>query len=231
VEEEIACDILAGMNRLIEEKGIAEATLEFREQTNAPEVSVVYENYEDGIYYYIDKKSGGGIRGPTGAGKDSGVRFLIRYDARNRPFGEVEKDILKGVPVRQWVKTVQNNLRKKFPGGVRIGRNMIHINKATRMEMTYSKYMQWALKNDWAAYRDKLRATDNADEILKASRNYVNEAPLHPRKDNIMQFARGSVLLRIGKKDYEASVIVGTKKDGTMLLYDFLYLKPTRISA
>jgi len=89
IEEEIACDILCGMNYLIEYEGVAQATREFREQTNVPEVPDVYQNYEDGILYYIDKKSGGGIRGPTGrkSGQDAEVRYSLNpkfareYDA------------------------------------------------------------------------------------------------------------------------------------------------------
>ena len=69
-----------------------------------------------------------------------------------------------------------------------------------------------------------MRATDNADEILKASRNYVGEALLHPRKDDIIEFARGTVLLRVGKNDYSADIIVGTKKNNSLLLYDIINL-------
>ena len=47
---------------------------------------------------------------------------------------------------------------------------------------------------------------------------------LHPRKDDIIEFARGTVLLRVGKNDYSADIIVGTKKNNSLLLYDIINL-------
>lgn len=78
--------------------------------------------------------------------------------------------------------------------------------------MTFSRYMQWLYNNDPQLHADKLRATDNADEILRATTDWVNEGLNHPRKDRITDFARGNVLLRVGGNDYTADVVVGTKK-------------------
>ena len=167
----------------------------------------------------------------SGAKQDGGPKYSIRYDSENRPYVEVDEDILAGVPRKDWVKTVRDNLAKKFPNGVTIGNNVIHINGKSRKEITYSKYMQWALQNDQAAYADKLRATDNADEMLRASREYVNEALMHPRKDDIQEFARGEVQLRVGSNDYTASVIVATKKNGELILYDIINMQPTTIAS
>lgn len=64
---------------------------------------------------------------------------------------------------------------------------------------------------------------------MRASRNFVDETLLHPRKDDIKQFARGNILLRVGNNDYTATVIVGTTKSGYMLLYDIINLNLTTI--
>ncbi len=170
-----------------------------------------------------------GVPARRGEASTGGERFSIKYDVNNRPFVVVDEDILDGVPRKEWVKTVKSNLRTKFPNGVTVGENTIYINKTSRKEMTFSKYMQWVLQHDQAAYTDKLRATDNVDEIMRASRNFVDEALLHPRKDDIKQFARGDTLLRVGNNDYTATVIVGTTKSGYMLLYDIINLNPTTI--
>lgn len=156
-------------------------------------------------------------------------KYAIKYGAKNTPYVDIEEDILQNVPRKEWVKTVKNTLREKFPDGIEVGNNTIKINKKTVREMTFSKYMQWALRNDTEAYADKLRATNNTDEILRASGDYVNEALLHPRKDNIQEFARGRVLLSVGQNSYEASVIVGKTFDGELLLYDIINLKKTSI--
>lgn len=182
------------------------------------------ERIRDAYFEALD-----GLKGNTRSENGSNEVYSIRYTTDNVPFVLADRDILDGVPKKDWVKTVKENLKKRFPDGVRVGKNTINIQKESRQEMTFSKYMQWAFRNDRVAYLDKLRATDNADEILRASRNYVNEALLHPRKDNISQFARGDVLLRIGENDYTAEVIIGTNENGNMLLYDVIRLSPTTI--
>lgn len=155
------------------------------------------------------------------------VRFSISETTDNRPFVEVEQDILAGVPEADWVKTVKENLKKKFPNGITVGNNEIRIDKQSRREMTFSRYMQQLYNRDPQLHADKLRATDNADEILHAATDWVNEGAKHPRRDNIRDFARGEVLLRVGGNDYTADVVVGTRENGSMLLYDILNLRPT----
>ena len=156
-----------------------------------------------------------------------GIRFSLKRTKENRTFVEVDQDILAGVPKADWVATVKENLSKKFPNGITIGNSEINIDKQSRREMTFSRYMQWLYRNDPQAHADKLRATDNADEILYATTGWVNEGLRHPRRDNIRDFARGEVLLRIGSNDYAADVVVGARKNGAMVLYDVLNLQPT----
>ena len=88
------------------------------------------------------------------------------------------------------------------------------------------------LKNwfgDWrknaVIYKDKLTASNNLDEIVLASTNYINEDLKHQRKDNIVEFARGEVLMQIGNNKYNAKVIVGLTKNNQMLLYDIVKFK------
>lgn len=131
------------------------------------------------------------------------------------------------MPEADWVSEVKRNLKQKFPSGVTVGNNQIEINYQSRGEMTFSRYMQWLYQNDPQLRKDKLRATNNANEILVAATDWVNEGLNHPRKDSIRDFARGSVLLRVGGNDYSADVVVGTQKNGKMLLYDILDLQRT----
>lgn len=162
---------------------------------------------------------------------DDGERYSIERTADNKPFVDVEQDILAGVPKENWVATVKENLMKKFPDGVVVGNNEIQIDGRSRQEMTFSRYMQWLYNNDPKLHADKLRATNNADEILQATTGWVNEGLNHPRKDRIVDFSRGEVLLRVGGNDYTADVVVGTRKNGSMALYDVLNLQPTSFKA
>ncbi len=141
----------------------------------------------------------------------------------------MDEDILKTVPQTKWIDTVKQTLARRFPNGVRVGSDTIKINSQTRREFTYSEYTKWLGRNDKSAYADKFRASSNVDEIILASRGYINEGLKHARKDNIKDFARGGVLLRIGTTDYSADVIVGTTANGDMLLYDIVNLQRTNI--
>ena len=158
------------------------------------------------------------------------MKFSIEHDANNIPYVVIKTDILKGVPKSEWVATVKKALAKRFPNGVHVGNNVIKINSKSRREMTYSQYTQWLGKNNEQTYADKFRAANNADEIILASRAYINEGLNHARKDNIRDFARGTVLLRVGSNDYSAEVVVGTTDRGSMLLYDIVNLKNTQIN-
>ena len=157
---------------------------------------------------------------------DGGVSYSIERTADNKSFVEVDEDILDGVPKKDWVSTVKENLKNKFPDGITVGSNDIRIDKQSRQEMTFSGYMKWLYSHDPQLHSDKLRATNNADEILLATTDWVNEGLNHPRKDSIADFARGTVLLRVGTNDYTADVVVGTRKNGNMVLYDVLNLQP-----
>lgn len=162
---------------------------------------------------------------------EDGNNYAIGTTTSNKPFVEVEQDILAGVPEADWVKTVKENLKQKFPSGITVGNNEINIDKQSRKEMTFSRYMQRLYSTDPQLRADKLRATNNADEILQATTDWVNEGLNHPRKDNIRDFARGEVLLRVGGNDYTADVVVGMRANGSMVMYDVLNLQPTSFIA
>ena len=162
----------------------------------------------------------------TGKGK-----YAIKYSEENKPFVAIEEDILDGVPRKEWTKKVKETLKKKYPNGIQIRNEYIHVNgRQTASEMTNSKYAKWLRANSPAEYADKLRFANNADEILYAAQNWRGEGLHHPRKDSIVEFARADALIRIGERGYSADVVVGTKGNSEMVLYDILYLKSASIN-
>ena len=54
----------------------------------------------------------------------------------------------------------------------------------------------------------------------------VNEGLKHPRKDNIVDFARGNLLLDILGNKYEADAVIGFTKYGMCELHDIVNMKP-----
>ena len=107
------------------------------------------------------------------------------------------------------IKVVKDNLKEKLKDGIKVGSNIINVNSISRNEFTKSENSQYYEKYNNKKYEDKFKATNYADEILNASRNYVNEDLKHLRKDNITQFARETVLLKVGDNDYSADFVVG----------------------
>ena len=216
VWEECICDSLGDMN-VFDDTEAAKIAEEFLPRVKQATQDVHGKNES--------------TRAPPSASdtNDGGTKFSIEYDASNTPYVVVSSDILAGVPKSKWITTVKNVLAQKFPDGVHVGNEVIKINRQSRREMTFSQYTQWLANNDASAYADKFRAADNADELILASRGYINEGLKHARKDNIRDFARGTVLLRVGKNDYTAEVVVGTTSGGDMLLYDIVNLQRTQI--
>ncbi len=155
-------------------------------------------------------------------GQQTEMEYAIRRDEKGKPVVSVEEDILAGVPQKDWARTVKQALKEKFPNGVTVGNNQIQITGKSRSEITNSKDTRWLKHSQPDVYADKMRATNNADEILQASTDYVSEKPAHERTDDIVDFGRGKVQIEVGGQMYDADVVVGTKKDGSMLLYDFV---------
>lgn len=154
------------------------------------------------------------------------TKYSINETTQGRPVAVVDTDILAGVPESKWVKTVKATLEKLYPNGIKIGNNDILITTRTADEFTRSRSAQALARKSKDAYADKLRTASIASDVLKASTDYVNEAPKHPRKDNFVDFGRGKVLLQIGSNSYSADVIVGYTNKGEMELYDLVNITP-----
>ena len=155
-------------------------------------------------------------------GQQTEMEYAIRRDEKGKPVVSVEEDILAGVPQKDWARTVKQALKEKFPNGVTVGNNQIQITGKSRNEITNSKDTMWLKSNQSDVYADKMRAANNADEILQASTDHVSQELTHERKDDIVDFIHGNVQIDVSGQLYDADVVVGTKKDGSMLLYDFV---------
>lgn len=157
------------------------------------------------------------------------MKYDIGYTTENKPVAIIDTNILDGVPKNEWVKTIKNNITNKFPEGIPISGRLIKVNRITKNEITNSKYTKYLKSTDGTIYADKLKATNNLDDIILATTNYINEDLKHIRKDNFKEFARGDVLIRVGKNDYTAKVIVGLTNSNNMVLYDIVDFTPTTI--
>ena len=166
------------------------------------------------------------VAGNTGAN----VKYSVRHTTDNRPVAVIEEDILSGVSKNDWIKTVKDVIKNRFSGGIPVSGRLIKVNIKTRDEFTMSKNTRHYRNTDKTVYTDKFKSAGGLDDIILASTNYINEAMNHTRNDNFKEFARGDVLLRIGKNDYSANVIIGFTSGDQMVLYDVIGFKPANFA-
>ncbi|MBQ2991133.1 MAG: hypothetical protein IJD60_07565 [Clostridia bacterium] len=159
---------------------------------------------------------------------DGKSHYSIGWTKNGKRYVEVEEDILDGLPENEWAKAARDALRK-FSSGIPVGNNIIKVSQKTYGEWMHSKDAMRMKRADSETYGDKMRAANNADEIIWASTNYVNEDAVHSGANGMKDFGRGKVLMSIGGRDYQADVLVGLKENGELLLYDVTYIEPTEI--
>lgn len=153
-------------------------------------------------------------------------KYSVKYTDKNNPVVVVNDDISRGVlNDKELVKAVKNSLSKfKY---VPIDKQKIYFTTDTKKETTYSQYTKWLRNNKADVYQDKMRLLNHPVDVILATTNYVNEGLKHPRKDSIVDFARGDLLLDILGNKYEANVVIGFTKYGMCELYDIVNMKPT----
>ena len=162
--------------------------------------------------------------------RDGGKAYAIERTVNNEPVVVIDEDILSNVPKNEWEKVVKDNLIKKFKNGIKAGSNIIKVNQQSRKEYVRSKESKSLYNVKPDIYADKMRASNNIDEITTSTRDYVSEKPKHERDDNIYDFGRANIKIRVGSNDYNADVIVGTKNNGDMIFYDVVNLTPTEFT-
>lgn len=157
-----------------------------------------------------------------------GAKYSVGYTDENIPVVIIDDDILNNVPKKEWINTVKSVISEKFSKGIAIQGKFIKVNKTTKNEYTNSKYSKHLKRYERSIYKDKLKSANNLDEIVIASTKYINEDLNHERKDNIKEFARGEVLIRVGTNDYIAEIVVGFTSNSEMLLYDIINFTRTK---
>lgn len=150
-----------------------------------------------------------------------GDKYSLGYTNNDEIVVIIKKDIFEGKKKREWANIAKKTMAQ-FSPGITINGTFIAINKYSRKEFAFSDYSDIIMHNDVQKYKDKLSLSDNVDEVLVASLNYQKEIPKHKRTDNIVNFARGDLLFKVGKNKYKANVIIGITKDGGYVFHDIV---------
>lgn len=164
-------------------------------------------------------------------GEDS---YSVGETDDGRAVAVVDNDILSHIDTSTWdsAKKAQAKAAAKtallaFEDGIQVNGITYKVNRTSRREYTRSEDTERLARRTPDAFADKLRATDNADEILRATTDWVNEGLNHPRRDSFVDFAHGDVLIQAGANQYDAETVVGITADGEYVFYDVVDMTPT----
>lgn len=159
------------------------------------------------------------------------VRNSIRYAENNRPVVVVNDDITRDTySDAELIAAVKESLRrfKKVP----IAGQTIRFTRDTANEYTGSNATRRLRKksNVSEKYNDKMRLAAHPQDIVYATTDYINEAPGHARKDDLIDFARGKILIDVSGRKYEAEVVIGYSSNGTTRLHDIVHMNRTNFA-
>ena len=150
----------------------------------------------------------------------------IAVSENGKPVVVVNDDITRYASNdKELVKLVKQSIGK-LPY-VAIGKQKIEFVRDTKKEVTFSRYTQQIRKNAPDVYKDKMRLFNHPSEIILATTNYINEGLKHSRTDDIIDFARGELLVDILGNQYTAEVVIGFTKTGVCELHDVVKMVPT----
>lgn len=144
----------------------------------------------------------------------------------------VDTDMVSASDTPKSILSILSNIvRTKFNRLIQVNGQVVGINQRTAKEWVFSKSANQLKNIDKQAFIDKSNAFNNADELLKASKNYIGEEQKHSRNDNISEFARGTVTFQVENRMYIADIIVGTTSKGSAVLYDIVNIQSKKTVA
>ena len=161
---------------------------------------------------------------------DGAVRYKILKDVNGNKFVDVTEDIFDPTNGESVARTIQKILSERFGNIVNVNGQQFQVNKTTNDEFRRSESAVALMRSDPVAYNDKLKTVANADEIIRAAKNWIGEERNHNRKDDIVEFGRGNVMYRVGDNGYVADVLVGIRANGAAVLYDLVNIYETNIA-
>lgn len=144
----------------------------------------------------------------------------------------VDADVVSASDTPKSILSILSNIvRTKFNRLIQVNGQVVGINQRTAKEWVFSKSANQLKNIDKQAFIDKSNAFNNADELLKASKNYIGEEQKHSRNDSISEFARGTVTFQVENRMYIADIIVGTTSKGSAVLYDIVNIQSKKTVA
>lgn len=185
--------------------------------------------WEDGLKAAVDNHAKMiGVKENTDT-ESSGGKYSLKEDAEGKLYVEVKTDdnIAKNISAHDAVKVLSNIVKTKFSSFIDVHGQNIAVNSKTAREWAFSKSAKILLKSSPQIYSDKINSFNNADELLRAAKQYVGEASVH---GNFSEFARGIVRFKVGDNGYQADIIVGITTNQIAVLYDIVNITNIKIT-
>ena len=93
--------------------------------------------YEDGLEkLHKDEYS------PAGTERNARYQAIKRTDD-GRNYVEIEEDFLAGLPKEEWTSKTKEKLSERFPNGIKVGNELIKVDRSSKKELTFSKESQY----------------------------------------------------------------------------------------
>lgn len=162
--------------------------------------------------------------------RESTLKYSVRRDVEGNMFVDVDPELFDVRDGESHAKTIARIIKERFNNLISVNGQQIQINKTTNDEWRRSNGADALKYRDSQGYFDKLKTIPFADEILEAAKNWIGEELHHPRKDDIVEFARGNIYYRVGNNGYVADVIVAIRKNGSAVLYDLDDIRAKKIT-
>lgn len=124
------------------------------------------------------------------------------------------------MPRKNWINRVETIIKTFFPYGFYLNGEYVEVSNNSRKEFTSSKYSKRLAYENPEIYADKMKTAPYLDIISQNAKDYNRGNAEHDRKDNIIEFERGNIILRIGNNEYVADVVIGVKDNGGKKFYD-----------
>lgn len=166
---------------------------------------------------------------------ESRERFSIEETEDGKAVAVVDNDILSSLDTSTWDKAKINQARvaaknalRAFKDGIQVNGIRYKVNKISRDEYTRSRDSERLSTKAKGTFADKMRASNNLDDIITATTSWSNDGYLkHERKDNFIDFLHGDVLIQAGKNQYVGDTVVAVTDRGEYVFYDVVGMTPT----
>lgn len=159
---------------------------------------------------------------------EGGTKFSIQTNTNGNKYIEIDTDILKGVPQKEWIAKIKEVFKTQFPNGIDMGFFNVGLNAKSIREFLNSKYTQEIKANKKDIYSAKLKMANNLDEIVQNASNVKNETARHK---NYKSYNRGYVGVKIGDNFYNIEVLTGINSKNKEMFYDIVNIKKGLLSS